>query len=163
MARESIRMARLNSRNLLTLAAATSAITLSTARKLKRNFSYYRSEGSDSISRDTLISLCLDIRHDAFGLRNLMDSDDSFSPFYVALAGKISDQLEELHRKLLFFDADLIEELIPEIDAERAFWKELTEPGFYSEALISHLDHKLPARFIRIEIGLERLPFSVSI
>lgn len=157
-------MAQLNpDNNLLTFAAATSAITLSTARKLKRNFSYYRSEDNEVIIRDGLISLCLDIRHDAFGLRNLMDSDESFSPFYVALAGKISDQLEELHRKLLFFDAALIGELIPEIDNERGFWRDLTEPGFYSQSLITHLDHTLPARFIRIENGLQRLPCSASI
>lgn len=156
-------MANVNSENYLIFAAATSAVSLYTARKLKRNFSYYRSEGENSIEREKLIMLCRDIRHDAFGLRNLIDSDEMFSPFYVALAGKIADNLEELHRKLLFFDADLIKEIIPEIDSERIFWRELTDPGFYSEALSTHLDHELPARFFRIEKGLQHLPISISI
>jgi hypothetical protein len=154
-------MAQVNRDSLLTFAAAVSAVTLSTSGRLKRNFSYYRNGRSETIMRDELVLLCRGIRHDAFGLHNLMESDESRAPFFVALAGRIADRLEELHRKLLFFDSALIADIIPELDTERAFWANLTDPGFYSDLLTSRLEHDIPGKFIRIEIHLNRLPDSV--
>lgn len=156
-------MAKLEPSSLLTFSAAASALTLSTSRKLIRNFKYYRSDAPDMISRDNLIKLCRNIRQDAFGLQNLMENEENYPEFFVALARQIDDQLEELHRKILFFSASQIEEVVPLIDQQRSYWNNLTNPDFYSSVLIESLEHEIPSAIKRIETLIMRLPNSVSI
>ena len=155
-------MAQLEEKDLLRFAAATSAITLTTSRKLLRNYRYYRDNSVESVSRNELLHLCRMIRKDAYGLHNLMVTEPDFFPFFVALAGQINDRLEEMHRKLLFFDSDMIEELIPLLDRQRAFWAGLTDEDFYGEKLISSLEHEIPKTLYRTELLIKRLPQSVT-
>ncbi|MCC5914289.1 MAG: hypothetical protein JJU46_07935 [Balneolaceae bacterium] len=156
-------MAELDPDDPIRFAAAASAVALTTSRKLIRNFRYYRSTQPDTIHRDELAGLCRHIRQDLFGLRNLMDSEPGHSPFYVSLAGEIDDRLEELHRKLLFFDAEKISTIIPLIDSFRSFWKGLDQPSFYGEKLISALDHQLPSALEITENKILTLPETAAI
>ena len=64
--------------------------------------------------------------------------------YFVALAGRISDRFEELHRKLLFFDPDDIEDAVKLIDHQRSFWKKSENPEFYDEHLLSALENRVP-------------------
>lgn len=155
-------MAKLEPTSLLTFSAAASALTLSTSRKLIRNFRYYRNTETEIVKRDALIKLCLNIRQDSFGLQNLVESDEQYPVFFVALARQISDQLEDLHRNILFFEASQITEIIKLIDQQRIFWCNHTDPNFYNFELINTLEHKIPATLYRIETLIKRLPDSVS-
>jgi hypothetical protein len=141
-------MAKLNS-PAMELAAAVSAATLTTSRKLKRNFKYYRSNQSSSrlYSRDSLLNVCQTMRMDLFGLQNLfLDSSELPSPFMVTLAGDVHDSFEYLHRNLLFYDAESIEDLIPLIDEERSYWNNYTDHTFYEAGISQHIDsNTLPA------------------
>jgi hypothetical protein len=153
-------MAQLNS-DLLRFAAATTAAALTTSRKLLRNYAYYRNHSlkSETIYRKDLLLLCHKIRLDAFGLHNLLE-DESYqhSPFLVSLAGEIHDTLEELHRKLLFFDADLIESVIPLIDSQRRFWNQFTDEQFYDFNLSLFLEVKMPKTINKLEKAIYSLP-----
>lgn len=143
-------MAKLNS-PAMELAAAVSAATLTTSRKLSRNFTYYRSNNlsKTSFSRDSLLNICDTLRMDLFGLQNLfLDYSENPTPFMVTIAGNIFDSFENLHRKLLFYDADKIETLIPKIDLERAYWSGFTSHLFYEEGIPEHIDSStLPVIF----------------
>lgn len=144
-------------------AAAASAVTLTTSRKLARNFRYYKSSAPGIVSRDELIFLCREARSEAFSMHNLITKDEmNRSPFLVSLAGQIFDQLEELHRKLLFFDVESISQIIPLVDQQRSFWKNLTNPEFYSQDLIYNLEHSIPRKFTKIESLIEQLPASAN-
>ena len=156
-------MAKLEHSMALRFAAATSALTLTTSRKLIRNFRYYRSEEPGSILSRDLAKLCRHARRNAFSLYNLMERDTDFSPFFVSLAGEIYDQLEELHRKLLFFDPDQISELIPLIDRQRTFWNRLSEEDFYNRELLDSLENEIPDIFTEIELKITQLPEKASI
>lgn len=153
-------MAQLNrSRQLIYTAAAASAITATTGRKLARNFRYYKETSGNRVFRDELYALCRAIRSDVYSLHNLlMKEEPDEAPFWVSLAGQVYDQLEELHRNLLFFDAEAISEIIPIVDKQRAFWKHLTEPAFYSVSLAEHLEHSVPPALTRAERLIEQLP-----
>lgn len=156
-------MAELNKSNIYELAAAASALTLITGHKLIRNFRYYRSAEPDIIYRDNLLSLCVTIRKDAFSLHNMMCSPDQQPSFFVAIAGRINDRLEELHRKLLFFDPSEIAEAVEIIDPERAFWKRSDDPLFYEEDLITRLEHDVPETILKIEVLLKQVPRYVTL
>lgn len=151
-------MAELNKSDLYEFTAAASALTLITGHKLIRNFRYYRSEEPDIIYRDNLLSLCISVRKDAFSLHNMMCSPDKQPSFFVAIAGRISDRLEELHRKLLFFDPSEIAEAIEIIDRQRAFWKKSDDPLFYEEDLTTRLEHDVPEAMLKIEVLMKQLP-----
>lgn len=152
-----------NSNSSIQFAAAASAVTLTTSRKLARNFRYYKSSDPGLVSRDDLVILCREARSEAFSMHNLITKDErNRSPFLVSLAGQIFDQLEELHRKLLFFDAELISQIIPIVDQQRSFWKYLTNPEFYSQDLIHNLEHNIPRKFTKIESLIEQLPASAN-
>lgn len=157
-------MAELNSEP-LQFAAAVSAITLISGRKLSRNFAYYRSEKlpAEMVFRNELLLLCHRIRMEMFGMHNLMENPEKrCSPFLVAVAGEINDCFEELHRKLLFFDTSVITEIIPEIDSQRSFWKHYTDELFYSENLNLILETRLPDAIKVIESGIRKLPVSAQ-
>ncbi|MEX0647274.1 MAG: hypothetical protein WEA56_06930 [Balneolaceae bacterium] len=144
-------------------AAAATAVALTTGRKLSRNFRYYRNRSENVIHRDELVALCRSIRQDAFGLQNMiMNENDEKSPFLVSVSGLIYDQLEELHRKLLFFEAGSISEIIPLIDDQRRFWQRLTQPDFYSETLLHELEYNIPCNLEIIEQQVQKLPVHVK-
>jgi len=151
-------MAELNKSDIYELAAAASALTLITGHKLIRNFRYYRSADPDIIYRENLLSLCVSIRKDAFSLHNMVCSPDPQPSFFVAIAGRISDRLEELHRKLLFFDPSRIADAVEIIDRQRVFWKRSDDPFFYEEDLANQLEHDVPEAMLKIEVLLKQLP-----
>ena len=155
-------MAELNRDSLITI-AATTALTLTTSRKLIRNFKYYKSNDPEVISRNELLALCKKSRMDVFGMANLIAKNDpEMDPFLVSLAGRIFDQLEELHRKLLFFDPDQISDIIPVIDEQRRYWSELTDECFYSHHLLGDLENKVSGQLLAIDKMIRNLPESVS-
>ena len=141
-------MAKLNS-PAMELAAAVSAATLTTSRRLNRNFKYYRSNVTESTaqSRDSLLNVCDNLRMDLFGLQNLfLDYSKSPTPFLVTLAGDVHDSFENLHRNILFYNADYIESIIPVLDHERSFWSRFTNHRFYNDGVSKHIDvDTLPA------------------
>jgi len=156
-------MAKLNNESSVQFAAAVTAISLGTGKRLIRNFHYYRKETPDIITREECRHIYREIRLNVFGLQNLYLNEsksnaDTSSSFKVMLAKQIQDGLEELHRKLLFFDADQISDLIPLLDEQRKFWGQSTEPDFYSDELPNLLDHHLITYFPEIEKYLEDLP-----
>ncbi|MDX1591567.1 MAG: hypothetical protein R3283_06380, partial [Balneolaceae bacterium] len=150
-------MAELKDSELYEFSAAAIALTLITGRKLIRNFRYYRSSEPDRIYREELIALCIAIRKDAFSLHNLMCRTEEHPAYFVALAGRISDRFEELHRKLLFFDPDDIEDAVKLIDSQRAFWKKSENPEFYDGHLLSTLENRVPDLMLKTEKYLKQL------
>lgn len=155
-------MAELNRETLVTI-AATTALTLTTSRKLIRNFKYYKSSNREEVSRVELLALCKKSRMDVFGMVNLIaNNDPEMDPFLISLAGRIFDQLEELHRKLLFFDPDHISEIIPLIDEQRRFWSDLTDEHFYCDHLLRDLENKVSGQMFKINKMIRNLPESVS-
>jgi len=153
-------MAKLNS-DVMHFAAATAAATLTTSRKLLRNYAYYRSTHSETetVTRTDLLFLCHKIRFNAFGLHNLLlDEENQNSPFLVSLAGNIADSFEEIHRKTLFYDASEIETLIPIIDSQRRFWNQFTDESFYHQQLALFLENTLPVDIKKLKKNIESLP-----
>lgn len=152
--------------NLLHFAAATAAATLTTSRKLMRNYAYYRNQHSktETVFREELLVLCHKIRMDAFGLHNLLlDEENHESPFLVALAGNINDSFEEMHRKILFYDASEIETMIPVIDGQRRYWNQYTDKNFYQDHLASYLENTLPDDIKLLNRTIETLPKQASL
>lgn len=146
---------------LLELAAAASAAILTTGRKLNRNFSFYRSQQHSvkKVTRDQLLKVCKTLRGDLFGLYNLfIEREGTPSPFMVSIAGDIHDAYEQLHREILFYNADCIETVIPIIDAERSFWNLHTDHRFYNIELCSHIEHSSSFAIETIEAEIGKLP-----
>lgn len=158
-------MAQINSQ-LVQFTAATAAATLSAGQKLSRNFRYYRAgkEDSTSVTRNELLLICHNIRMDMFGMHNLLiDEKMQQSPFLVSLASAVFDGFENLHRKVLFFDAGRIEKIIPEIDMQRVFWSGYTEPSFYNIELAVRLEHAQPFSMKVISKQIEQFPDQAEI
>ena len=157
-------MAKLNeNRSTFQFAAAVTAMSLGTGKRLMRNFHYYRTQAAETVKREDCLQTYRNIRLNLFGLQNMyLDSaaeySDAGASFKVMLAKQIQDGLEELHRSILFFDADQIEELIPLLDKQRAFWAESTEAGFYDDDLPAKLDRHLSTDFPAMEQHLRSLP-----
>lgn len=155
-------MAELSSKALANFSAATSALILTESLRLVRNYKYYNNKAEDTVSRNQLLRNIRNARKLAFTLQNLMSKNESEeSPFYVSISGVINDLLEEIHRKILFYDADLIVEIIPIIDQQRTFWENFHQTEFYSSSLMKKLDHSIPEAFLKIEkkvIGLPPFP-----
>lgn len=157
-------MAELSSKALANFSAATSALILTESLRLVRNYKYYNNLAEDTASRDQLIENIHSVRKLTFSLHNLMSkSEPDKAPFFVSIAGAINDLLEEIHRKLLFYDADLIVDIIPEIDQQRNFWKDFTDTGFYDSHLLRELDHSIPETLLSIEKNLLGLPPFASV
>jgi len=96
---------------------------------------------------------------DLFGLQNLfLDYAASPTPFMVTLAGDIHDSFENLHRNLLFYDAEYIESIIPKIDCERAYWSRFTNHQFYKEEISEHIDAATLPAITQIKEELLTLP-----
>lgn len=154
-------MAKLNS-PAIELAAAVSVATMTTSRRLSRNFSYYRSNRQNEVcyhSRENLLNVCNTLRMDLFGLQNLfLDHADSPTPFMVTLAGNIHDSFENLHRNLLFYEAEMIESIIPVIDHERSYWSRFTNHHFYDEGICGHIDSETLPAISRIKEKLLTFP-----
>lgn len=142
-------------------AAAVTAMSLGTSRRLSRNFRYYKQSELSEIKREDLQKISAQIRHEIYTLQNLFLNEEnsiSNSPFKVMLAKSILDRFEELHRNLLFFDVDTIQSIIPVIDRQRHFWQQSTEVEFYDENLIQKLEATAEQDLIELEASLETLP-----
>lgn len=157
-------MAELRSQELANFTAATSALILTESLRLVRNYRYYNNIAEDTASRERLIQNVRNARKLAFALHNLMSKNESVqAPFYVTIAGSINDRLEEIHRKILFYDADLIVDIIPKIDQQREFWKDFTDTEFYDSHLLNELDHSIPEALLSLEKNLLGLPPFASV
>lgn len=157
-------MAELSSKALANFTAATSALILTESLRLVRNYKYYNNLAEDTASRDQLIQKVRNVRKLAFALENLMNKNEpDEAPFFVSISGCINDLLEEIHRKLLFYDADLIVDIIPMIDQQRKFWKEFASTEFYDSHLLKELDHSIPETLLSIEKKLLGLPPFASV
>ncbi len=157
-------MAELNSEP-LQFAAAVTAVTLISGRKLSRNFAYYRSERHPGqfVHRNELLVLCHKIKMEIFGMHNMMENPENrYSPYLVAIAGEINDCFEELHRKILFFDPSTISSIIPEIDAQRSFWRQYSDEDFYGENLNYLLEASISNAIHSIEGSIKNLPQSAQ-
>lgn len=154
-------MAKLESDDILEFAAAATSAALTSSRKFIRNHRYYRHSGDQpmTVSKSDLLSQCHKIRMDLFGLLNLLENPAKHrSPFVVTIANEINDVLEELHRKILFFDPDKIESIVPVIDRQRSFWRSFTDMSFYNDQLGSQIEHSILSDVIQIEKSIQQLP-----
>jgi len=162
MALKSRKMAELNPESdAKKIAAAATIMSLGTGRRLARNFSYYNRSDADVVSRRELQSLLLKIRRNSYNLENLYLHDEISAEngvFKVMLAKNILDEFEELHRKVLFFDPDKIQHIIPIIDRQRSFWKQSEDIEFYSNGLTEKLEHDVSADLLEIGSFLKELP-----
>lgn len=165
MARQSRKMAKLNENDsALSFAAAVTAMSIGTGKRLMRNFQYYRQSSDAVVTRPECLEILKQIRMNLFGLQNLyLNSSDekqhhTSSSFKVMLAKQVQDGFEDLHRKVLFYDADYISEFIPLIDRNRSFWKDSTEPEFYDENLPRKIDRQLVSDFPVLKKNIMALP-----
>lgn len=157
-------MAELSSKALANFTAASSALVLTESLRLVRNYRYYNNLSADSVSRDQLVVKVRQARKLSFALQNLMNREEpDEAPFFVSIAGEINDLLEEIHRKLLFFDARHIVDIIPLVDRQRRFWADFNEVEFYGSNLAQELDHSVPETFLKIEKKLLGLPPFASV
>jgi len=155
-------MAKLNqNENALSFAAAVTAMSLGTGKRLIRNFSYYNQTGTEVITRQTCLDICNELRFNTFSLQNLYLDDgqsESHGSFKVLLAKQIQDNLEELHRKILFFETDDILKIIPSLDSLRSFWSESSDPDFYDKKLSLRIDKQIIPLISDIQKRLRKLP-----
>lgn len=147
------------------LAAAATILSLNACKRLGRNFKYYRNPNSEPepVNKKRLLATCKMIRRDAYHLENLFvkTEEGNRDLFKVLISKKILDQFEELHRALLFFDADTICDAIPAIDRQRKFWNRLENADFYEPSLLDHLSSTFPEDADQIEnviYQLNKLP-----
>ncbi|TVQ65843.1 MAG: hypothetical protein EA360_07850 [Balneolaceae bacterium] len=143
------------------IAAAVSAISLTTAVRLKRNFAYYRLQNNELqvIGKDELSDLCRQLSFNSFALLNILDRPELISsPFLISTANRINDNLEELHRKVLCYEAEAVIELIELIDSIRNYWNRYLDPSFYDEALIDYLNREQPEQILAIRKLIRNLP-----
>lgn len=155
-------MAKLNqNESVLPFAAAVTAMSLGTGKRLMRNFSYYNQTETETVSRQICLDIYREIRFNVFSLQNLYLDDthsSSHNSFKVIISKQIQDNLEELHRKVLFFEPDQIVELIPVLDQLRAFWANSFKPEFYHENLSIQLDEQVVPLLPEINQFLQNLP-----
>lgn len=154
-------MAKLEPEDILEFAAAATSAALTSSRKFIRNHRYYRNRGDsmEIVRRTELSELCHKLRMDLFGLLNLLEDPAKHrSPFVVTIANEINDVLEELHRKILFFEPDKIESIVPVIDRQRAFWKSFTDVSFYNDQLGNQIEHSVLPDVVQIEQSIQKLP-----
>lgn len=157
-------MAELSSKALANFTAAASALILTESLRLIRNYRYYNDLSEETVSRDHLAAKVREARKLSFALQNLMSKDEpDEASFFVSVAGRINDLLEEIHRKILFFDTDDIVEIVPMIDRQRKFWKEFNHVEFYHSSLIRELDSSVPETLSKIEKNIKDLPPFASV
>ncbi len=153
-------MAELNLSFAQKLAAAATAVSIISGNKLARNFHAYRHNQQVKVNKRTIIKLWSRIKHNCYSLHNLLENEQAFPPFFVTVSGEINDQFEELHRLLLYFPADKIDELIPVIDNQRAFWSDFTNEEFYNNELSAALEHSIPEDLNLMKMQIAKLPDS---
>lgn len=155
-------MAKLNlDDSALPFAAAVTAMSLGTGKRLIRNFTYYKQNHTETVSQQTCLAIYKELRFNVFSLQNMYLEDtqtESRGSFKVMIAKQIQDNLEELHRKVLFFDTDDIVDLIPVLDQLREFWDESSEPDFYEDNLSVRLDQRVIPLLSEAEYYLKNLP-----
>jgi len=159
-------MAKLNRNDsALSFAAAVTAMSVGTGKRLIRNFSYYKQTRDESISRQTCLDISKELRFNMFSLQNLYLDDsgyDSHGSFKVLIAKQIQDNLEELHRKILFFEPDDIVEIIPAVDSLRSFWSDSSDPEFYNSDLPLRIDKQNIPLLTEIRRHLKKLPKQIN-
>lgn len=135
-------------------------MTLSVSVRCARDFKYYRSGEQTVIDLDNLLKICSRLYHHGYSLQNLMTAPESPSvyPFLFLIGRNIHDDLETLHRDLLFFEPDDIVDIIPLIDDERKRWKSYNRASYYSETLVEKLDHEFPVFIEKLDSELHKLP-----
>lgn len=135
-------------------------------KRLSRNFSTYRkrADQTEKVYRDDILMRIDEAVELSYALHNLMIEDESLNaPFLVAIAGQITDLLDEIHHSLLLFDADTILDIIPPLDALRDWWSGYTETEFYDHRLNHHIEHQFPREISKIETAVYTLPYIATL
>lgn len=135
-------------------------MTLSVSMRCVRDFRYYRTEKPVTIQRSELEKVCKQVLENSFTLHNLLIDNISSStwPFLFLIGRSIHDDLETLHRDLLFFEAEDIVNMIPVIDKERRQWKKYNQVSFYDKMLTGRLEHEIPSTLQNLLADLNKLP-----
>lgn len=141
-------------------AATATLMTLSVSMRCVRDFRYYRTDKPVTIKRSDLEQVGEQLLENSFTLHNLLMDTISPStwPFLFLIGRSVHDDLETLHRDLLFFDPGDIVDMIRTIDGERTRWKKYNRVSFYSEVLADCLDHEIPLTFQNLLSNLKKLP-----
>lgn len=141
-------------------AAVATLMTLSVSVRCARDFRYYRTGANTLIKRKNLLKICTRLKHHTYSLQNLMTGRKfpSVYPFMFLIGRNIHDNLETLHRDLLFFKAEDIVDIIPIIDVERKRWSCYNRASFYDETLVEQLDYEIPAIIEKLDTNLRCLP-----
>lgn len=158
-------MAQLN-RELLTITAAATGITLMIGKRLSRNFYIYRKRADqvEKVYRDDILMRIDEVVELSYTLHNLMMEEEiQNAPFLVAIAGQIADLLDEIHHSLLLFDADNILDIIPTLDTLREWWSGYTESEFYDLRLSHHIEHHFPRDILKIKTAVRFLPYLATL
>lgn len=134
-------------------------MTLSVSLRCAHDFQYYRSQSTETPAIQKLEKTVKRLISNTESLHNLLTQLDEpeARPFHYILGRTIHNDLETLHRDLLFFDADQIIDIIPLIDSERRFWREYNMDRFYNPGLIRRLGHEIPAVLKQIRHGISHL------
>ena len=140
------------------ISTAATLLTLEIGQRFRRHYRQYRSETVDSISRDELVEISERIESLSYSLHNILSSSGYALPFMMVLSRKISDHFDQLHSRLLLFDADHIYSLIPLIDEQRKFWRASDKESFYSPYLNEHLEHAFSSEMSLIKKKIAALP-----
>lgn len=154
-------MAKLNSESSArSFAAAVTAMSLGTGKRLMRNFRYYAHTSPAGATRSECLGVYSELRSNVFALQNLYldDVNDGNSTFKVMLAKQIQDNLEELHRTILFYEVDDILAIISILDRLRVFWKQSTDASFYDEELPSRINRHVCSEFHELRRLITELP-----
>lgn len=155
-------MAKLNPNDSsLSFAAAVTAMSIGTGKRLIRNFKYYKQTEPEVVTRDSCINVNRELRFNVFSLQNLYldeHNEATHGSFKVMIAKQIQDDLEQLHRNLLFFDADDIIDIIHILDQRRSFWAQSHDPGFYSDDLPQRINTEILPLIERTKTLLYALP-----
>ncbi len=135
-------------------------------KRLSRNFSAYRKRADqmEKVYRDDILMRIDETVELSYSLHNLMIGEQNQNaPFMVAIAGQIVDHLDEIHHNLLLYTADEILDIIPPLDALRAWWSNYTESEFYDHRLSDHIEHQFPRNISIIETGVRTLPYIATL
>lgn len=140
------------------ISTAATLLTLEIGQRFRRHYRQYRSETVDSVSRDELIEISERIASLSYSLHNILSSSGYALPFMMVLSRKISDHFDQLHSRLLLFDADHIYSLSPLIDEQRKIWRKSDQETFYSTELDHYLELTFPDALSEISTKIDTLP-----
>ncbi|MFU8813274.1 MAG: hypothetical protein ACNA78_09920 [Balneolaceae bacterium] len=130
-------MARLKSdSDAMELAATATAASLQLCVQWTQNRAAYRTTDDTVVHRDEVVRLCNELEAITYRLQYLADEQGKPSSRYFSmlLAGALANRLGQLHRRILFFPADTITDMISVIDRHRPWWRSVHEIDFLNDS-----------------------------